>query len=65
MPKPVPIPVRQKLLQRAQQGEPTANLAAAFDLAPRTVRNLLRRFRQRGPESLRPDYRRPTRFPHA
>jgi hypothetical protein len=36
MPKPVPIPVRKKLLQRAQQGEATASLATAFGLAPRT-----------------------------
>src|SRR4051812_31025146 len=65
MPKPVPIPVRQKLFQRAQQGETTAGLAAAFDLAPRTVRNLLRRFRERGTAGLRPDSHPPAPFPHA
>src|SRR3954467_6266566 len=55
MPKPVPIPVRQKLLQRVQLGESTASLAAAFGLAPRTVRRLRERFRDRGPDSIPPD----------
>jgi hypothetical protein len=59
MPKPVPIPVRQKLLQRAQLGESTASLAAAFGLAPRTVRHLRKRFRDRGPDSIPPDYHAP------
>src|SRR3712207_4054497 len=65
MPKPVPIPVRRKLLQRAQQGEPTASLAAAFGLAPRTVRHLTKRFRDRGPDGVPPDYRTPRALPHA
>ena len=65
MPKPVPIPVRRKLLQRAQLGESTASLAAAFDLAPRTVRHLRKRFRDRGPDSIPPDYRRPKEQTHA
>src|SRR4051794_25631853 len=51
MPKPVPIPVRRKLFQRAQRGESLAGLAAAFGLAPRTVRHLVRRFRDRGPDA--------------
>src|SRR4051794_19050447 len=65
MPKPVPIPVRRKLLQRAQQGEATASLAAAFGLAPRTVRHLRKRFRDRGPDGVPPDYRAPRALPHA
>lgn len=65
MPKPVPIPVRRKLLQRAQLGESTASLAAAFGLAPRTVRRLRKRFRDRGPDSIPPDYRRPKEQAHA
>ncbi|HSQ56139.1 MAG TPA: helix-turn-helix domain-containing protein, partial [Gemmata sp.] len=52
MPKPVPIPVWRKLLQRAQQGESTASLAAAFGLPPRTVRHLRKRFRDRGPDGV-------------
>src|SRR3954454_5548782 len=65
MPKPVPIPVRRKLLQRAQRGESTASLAAAFGLAPRTVRHLRKRFRDRGSDALPPDYRPPRKLPHA
>jgi len=65
MPKPVPIPVRRKLLHRAQQGESTASLAAAFALAPRTVRHLTRRFRDRGPDGIAPDYHTPQKLPHA
>src|SRR5258705_11483112 len=65
MPKPIPIPVRQKLLQRAQLGESTASLAAAFGLAPRTVRHLRKRFRDRRPDSIPPDYRRPKEQAHA
>src|SRR4051794_15011816 len=65
MPRPVPVPVRQKLWERSQRGETTASLAYAFDLSPHTVRRLLKRFRDRGPAALRPDYHRPTRLPNA
>ena len=65
MPQPVPIPIRQKLWGRARQGEGAAALAAAFDLPPRTVRNLLRRFRERGDDGLEPDYRAPAPPAHA
>jgi transposase len=62
MPKPVPVPIREKLWERAQQGEGSTALAEAFDLSPRTVRNLLRRFRERGEAGLATDYR-PTASP--
>src|SRR5262245_56465355 len=65
MPKPVPIPVRRKLLQRARRGEGAAALAAAFGLPVRTVRHLLKRFRDRGDGALAPDYRVPRGLPHA
>src|SRR6188768_1000575 len=65
MPKPIPIPVRQKLWERAQRGETTADLARTFDVSPRAVRKLLKRVRDRGPDALRPDYHRPDRLPHA
>jgi transposase len=65
MPKPIPIPIRQKLWERAQQGEGSASLAVAFDLSPRTVRHLLRRFRQRGEAGLATDYRPPPAPAHA
>lgn len=65
MPKPVPIPIRRKLLQRAQDGESTASLAAAFGLPTRTVRHLRKRFRDRGPDGVTPDYHPPRSLPHA
>jgi transposase len=65
MPKPVPIPVRRKLLQRARRGDSPAHLAAQFDLPVRTVRHLLKRFRERGETALNPDYRAPGPWPHA
>src|SRR5262245_29728293 len=65
MPKPIPVPVRRKLLQRARRGEAPAALAAAFGLPARTVRHLLRRFRERGEGAVTPDYRAPAPLPHA
>ncbi len=65
MPKPIPIPVRRKIYERARGGESTASLAAAFRLPARTIRHLCRRFRERGPDAIRPDYRAPAPLPHA
>src|SRR5882757_3404718 len=65
MPKPVPIPVRRKILQRDRQGETTASLASAFGLSPRTVRHLRKRFRDRGPEGVSPDYHASRPLSHA
>jgi hypothetical protein len=65
MPNPVHIPVRRKWLHRVQQGESTASLAAAFDRAPRTVRHLTKRFRDRRPDGIPPDYHTPQKLPHA
>jgi len=39
MPAPVPLP----MWRRWEQGATTTELSQAFDLAPRTVRNSLRR----------------------
>lgn len=65
MPKPVPVPIRQKIWERAQQGEGSADLAAAFDLPARTVRHLLKRLRERGEAGLATDYRPPPPPSHA
>jgi Homeodomain-like domain len=65
MPKPVPVPIRQKIWERAQQGEGSTSLAEAFDLPPRTVRHLLKRFRERGEAGLATDYRPPAPPAHA
>ncbi len=45
MPGPVPLPIRQAISRRHQQGSPVSELAAAFGLAPRTVRGLIQRAR--------------------
>ena len=56
MPSPIPARVRQVILQRSTQGESVANLAEELQLSPRTVRHLVQRFAQRGPEGVAPDY---------
>lgn len=56
MPAPIPVPVRQAILARSQKGESVASLAEAFQLSPRTVRHLVRRFADRGQQGLLPDY---------
>jgi transposase len=60
MPAAVPVPIRQAMFGRWEQGATAAALSQDFGVAPRTVRNLLRRWRQRGQDGLRPDYRRPS-----
>lgn|GEM_PF-5491428 len=65
MPKPVPVPVRQKLWERASQGESVSSLALAFGLSPRTIRHLLKRFRDQGVSGLMPSYRPPPVSPQA
>jgi transposase len=65
MPKPVPIPVRRKLFQLAQEGQAVAHLAVHFGLPARTVRHLLKRFAQRGEAAVRPDYHLPLWLPQA
>jgi hypothetical protein len=65
MPKPVPIPVREKLWERAALGESVASLAEFYRLSPRTVRHLLKRARERGDSGLLPGYRAPSALDHA
>ena len=65
MPKSVPVPVRQKLWERASRGESVASLADAFGLSPRTVRHLLKRCRDQGASGLIPSYAPPPSPPHA
>lgn len=55
MPAPVPVPIRQAIWARHQEGVSTAVLADQFGLASRTVRGLIRRARERGVEGLKPD----------
>ncbi len=65
MPRSVPVPVRQKLRERADGGESVTSLADSFGLSPRTIRHLLKRCRERGESGLRPSYGPPTPPNHA
>ena len=56
MPSPIPVPVRQAIFKRWQKGESLSRLAEDFKIPVRTIRNLVRRFSQRGQEGLEPDY---------
>lgn len=58
MPRSVPLVVRQAIFQRWQKGVPVSTLAEEMDLSERTVRNLVRRFVQRGQQGLSADYAR-------
>jgi transposase len=58
MPAPVPVPIRRALGRRWEQGATTAELSRAFAMPPRTVRSLVRRWREKGEAGLQPNYRR-------
>lgn len=58
MPRSVPVIVRQAMFQRWQKGVPVSTLAEEMGLSERTVRNLVRRFVQRGKQGLQVDYAR-------
>src|SRR5215510_5036767 len=64
MPHPIPVPVRQVIVQRAQQGQSASLIARCLGLVPRTVRQLLQRLRMRGQNALVASY--PSQpYPHA
>jgi hypothetical protein len=54
MPRPISIPVRQAIWRRLLDGQDGPTIAAALGLAPRTVRHLIRRFRQGGQAAVMP-----------
>jgi hypothetical protein len=56
MPRPTPVPVRQALWRRFQDGQDVATMAHALGLAPRTVRQLIHRFRHQGHAAVAPSY---------
>jgi Winged helix-turn helix len=56
MPRPIPVPVRQAIWRRSQDGQDGPAIAKALGLTPRTVRRLVRRFRQEGQAALIPSY---------
>lgn len=55
MPRPVPLPVRQVIYRRIQQEDDVSSIAEELRLPVRTVRNLVRRFRE-DETNLRPGY---------
>jgi transposase len=59
MPQPIPMPVRQQIWSRCLQGQDASTIARALGLCPRTVQQLVQRFRQGGQEALPPGYHAP------
>ena len=57
MPAPTPLPLRQAIVRRHRRGETATAIAQALGLPPRTVRQLLRRWRPQVAPVLAPAYR--------
>src|SRR5215831_2833943 len=63
MPHPIPLPVRQVIAQRAEQGQSAGLIARSLGLVSRSVRQLLQRLRIQGHNALLTSY--PGRaYPH-
>ena len=63
MPHPIPLPVRQVIVQRAEQGQSAGLIARSLGLVSRSVRQLLQRLRMQGNNALLTSY--PGRaYPH-
>src|SRR5262249_16936057 len=63
MPHPIPLPVRQVIVQQAEQGQSADLIARSLGLVSRTVRQLLQRLRVQGKNALATSY--PSRaYPH-
>jgi len=56
MPHPIPVPVRQVIIQRAEQGQSAGFIARSLGLVSRTVRQLLQRLRKQGESALTTSY---------
>jgi hypothetical protein len=56
MPRPTPVPVRQAIWRRSQDGQDVPTIAAALGLPSRTVRQLVRCFRRQVQAAVAPDY---------
>jgi hypothetical protein len=56
MPRPIPVPVRQAVFRQWQHGKESNRIAYSLHIAPRTVRQLVRRFRQQGTAGVVPSY---------
>jgi hypothetical protein len=58
MPCPLPVPVRQAIWRRYQNGQDGRTIAEILGLCPRTVRQLIHRFRRKGQSGVIPSYER-------
>src|SRR5690348_15231367 len=58
MSRPLPVPLRQAVWRRDQDGQDAPTIAEALGLEPRTVRRLVARFRQAGRDAVLPSYHR-------
>src|ERR1700730_13987403 len=56
MPHPTPLPLRQVILQRAEQGQSVTTIARSLGLVSRTVRHLLQRIRVQGKDAVAASY---------
>ena len=56
MPQAIPVAQRQVIVERHQPGASLEQIAGQLGLSPWTVRTLWRRYRDRGPAGLEPDY---------
>jgi hypothetical protein len=59
MPPPIPLPLRQQIWTRHQQGQDATTIAHALRLCPRTVQHLVQRLRRRGAAGLQTIYHAP------
>lgn len=56
MPRAIPYPLREQIVQRRQQGESYPTIAAALAIKERTVRAVWQRYRAQGPAGLEIGY---------
>ena len=58
MPRATPLPIRRAIVDRLQAGQSLKTIALELDLTYDTVRNIRRRYRDKGEAGLMPDYHR-------
>jgi hypothetical protein len=59
MPPPIPLPLRQQVWARHQQGQGATAIARELHLCPRTVQHLVQRLHTRGHAGVQTDYHAP------
>ncbi len=56
MPQAIPVPIRQTIVVRHEEGESLTKIAADMAISYDTVRGIWRRYRDRGEKGLKPAY---------